>query len=94
MFTEGLDMISFGAKWDRMRGRHFWRGLYTLTQWVPSQEPGATSFVQNLECTTSDVQHLDCTTHECTTPSIYNTWIYNNLNVQHLEYTTPRMYNT
>ena len=55
---------------------------------------GATSFVQHLECTTSDVQHLGCTTNEYTTPWIYNTWIYNNLDVQHLEYTTPWMYNT
>ena len=55
---------------------------------------GATSFVQNLECTTpclyniSFIQHLICTKLGYTTPHLYKTHFYNTSFVQHLGYTT------
>ena len=54
----------------------------------------ATSFVQNLECTTpclyniSFIQHLICTKLGYTTPHLYKTHFYNTSFVQHLGYTT------
>ena len=55
---------------------------------------GATSFIQNLECTTpclyniSFIQHLICTKLGYTTPHLYKTHFYNTSFVQHLGYTT------
>ena len=60
--------------------------------WQPAR--GATSFVQNLECTTpclyniSFIQHLICTKLGYTTPHLYKTHFYNTSFVQHLGYTT------
>ena len=43
--------------------------------------------VQQVMYSTLFVQHINV-------PWMYNVWMYNNVDIQHLEYTTPWMYNT
>ena len=66
-----LNRMSVSLKVDQRNHTVLWemfRGPSCRLRQQRQAPLGATSFVQNLECTTSDVQHLGCTTNEYTTP--------------------------